>query len=330
MKNVKRSKTLTSRRFGFRAAYAIDAAMALFPVSYPQVLITGFWRSGTTWVQEMIAEALDAKTLFEPFSPKANPPFNRPVCDRSSDTPHREAFIPLDVTRFTEQDLKFLDAIFAGVCPARFAFLCRTSVSESFRRRAVIKMVRGQFVLPYLMARYPIRAVHVTRHPCAVVASLLNTDWDWSFGEVKFANLWPHSEALDASLKEDVAKLIGYDDRPAFERIAAYWAFTERQVARIQHERLLKVEYEPLVIGGRERFNTIINFLGGGSSDIDLDRNSVVTVSNRLNIPSSVRTDSWRKTLPLETQNRIEEVIADIWPEGAEHWFSPAYSLVQG
>jgi hypothetical protein len=304
--------------------------MALLPVSHPPVLITGFWRSGTTWVQEVIAEALGAKTLFEPFSPKANPPFHRPASGLQCDMPHREAFIPLDVASFNEQDLKFLDAIFAGVCPARFAFLCRTSVYESFRRRAVVKLVRGQFVLPYLLERYPIRAVHVTRHPCAVVASLLNTDWDWSFGEVRFANLWPHSETLGSPLKDEVAKLIGYDERPADERIAAYWAFTEKQVAKLQHERLLKVEYEPLVVGGRERFNAILDFLGGGSLDMDLDRNSVVTVSNRLNISTSARTDSWRNTLPLETQDRIEDIIAAIWPEGAEHWFSPACSLVQG
>ncbi len=36
----------------------------------PIVLVSGFWRSGTTWVQECLAESLGAKTIFEPLSPQ--------------------------------------------------------------------------------------------------------------------------------------------------------------------------------------------------------------------------------------------------------------------
>ena len=35
------------------------------------LLINGFWRSGTTWLQQTLVEALHAKSLFEPFSPAA-------------------------------------------------------------------------------------------------------------------------------------------------------------------------------------------------------------------------------------------------------------------
>ena len=36
------------------------------------LLINGFWRSGTTWLQQTFVDAMDAKSLFEPFSPSAD------------------------------------------------------------------------------------------------------------------------------------------------------------------------------------------------------------------------------------------------------------------
>jgi hypothetical protein len=42
------------------------------------LLINGFWRSGTTWLQQTLVQALNAKSLFEPFSPAAAARYRHP------------------------------------------------------------------------------------------------------------------------------------------------------------------------------------------------------------------------------------------------------------
>ena len=56
-------------RLAVDGARVVDWTLARLNVARPVVLVSGFWRSGTTWMQECLAEALAAKTVFEPLSP---------------------------------------------------------------------------------------------------------------------------------------------------------------------------------------------------------------------------------------------------------------------
>jgi hypothetical protein len=299
-----------------RLSYVIDRTLGLFPSRKPHVLVTGFWRSGTTWLQEALAEALHAKTIFEPCSPQAFPPFNCPARFPERDNASREAHIPLSFATFDRRDLKFLDGVFSGYCYPNFTFECRTSMSEAFRRRAVIKLVRAPFLITELLQRYDVRAVHITRHPCAAVESLLRVKWGWSFEQVKFRNILPSPEAAPSNLAPDLAILMRYDDRPAFERIAAYWAFTEMNVARTDHGRLARIAYEALVKRSTELFPRLIEFVGGSRNPQDFERASTQTAVDRREIARLERTDSWRRSLDSRTCKRIRDVVSDLWPEG--------------
>ena len=50
-------------------ALGIDRGLAALGIARPLLIVSGFWRSGTTWLQECLAESLGAKTVFEPLSP---------------------------------------------------------------------------------------------------------------------------------------------------------------------------------------------------------------------------------------------------------------------
>ena len=104
--------------------------------------------------------------------------------------------MPLDFASFDGSDLKFLDGVFSGYCYSNFTFECRRSVQEAFRRRVIIKLVRAPFLIGSLLQRYQVRGIHITRHPCAVVNSLLHAKWDWTFEQVKFRHVFPSTEEV--------------------------------------------------------------------------------------------------------------------------------------
>jgi hypothetical protein len=58
-----------SRVASMRAARAVDLITGRLGAARPVVFVSGFWRSGTTWMQELLAKSLHAKTVFEPLLP---------------------------------------------------------------------------------------------------------------------------------------------------------------------------------------------------------------------------------------------------------------------
>src|ERR1700744_1192686 len=50
-------------------ALSLDRATHSLGLSKPVLFVSGFWRSGTTWLQEYLASGFHAKTIFEPLSP---------------------------------------------------------------------------------------------------------------------------------------------------------------------------------------------------------------------------------------------------------------------
>jgi hypothetical protein len=312
-----RAPQLTGRWLEARISYAIDRGLGLLPPPQPHILVTGFWRSGTTWLQEALAEALHAKTIFEPCSVKALPPFNCLARFPGRDLATQEAYMPLSFSSFERSDLKFLDGVFSGYCYSNFTFECRRSVREAFRRRVIIKLVRAPFLLTSLLQRYQVKGIHITRHPCAVVDSLLHAKWDWTFEQVKFRHIFPRTKEVPANLRQDLEVLMRYDQRPDFERIAAYWAFTEKHVAKIRSERFTKVAYEALVRRGATLFPKLVKFAGGNPRvSLNLEKPSTQTAPERKCISVFERTDSWRRSLDPARRDRIEEVVNDLWPGG--------------
>ena len=117
-------------------------------------------------------------------------------------------------------------------------------------------------------------------------------------------------------------KLFLFDDSPTYDKIVAYWAFTEKYVASVSSPNLLKVEYEDLLMGAPESFGEVIGFLGGDKEClISTENNSVTTVASRWDVSKQERLYGWRERLSPEMQSRIQKIVADFWPEGEERWF---------
>lgn len=158
------------------------------------VIIAGSGRSGSTWVQDSLADANKMKTLFEPLHPigvKVAAPF-------------AYGYIKADAN---ESELSaFMDDVFSGdmrsiwanyrIRPDRFNIF-RHGLKDTFfyarkflkhyqryskknKKGMVTKFTRANLMLPWLVKQYQLPTILVVRHPCAVIVSRFNlpkADW---------------------------------------------------------------------------------------------------------------------------------------------------------
>jgi hypothetical protein len=128
------------------------------------VLIAGTGRSGTTWLGDIIASQLPARTMFEPFHPGLVPAYR-------SFHYHQYAR-PADA-----------NAALAGYCERVLSGRIRNrwidrQVERLLPRYRVIKEIRANLFLKWFSERFPATPIlFIMRHPCAVVHSYLQLGW---------------------------------------------------------------------------------------------------------------------------------------------------------
>lgn len=292
-------------------ALTIDHGFAVLGVSRPIVVVSGFWRSGTTWLQECLAEALGAKTVFEPLSPME--PRRRVTLGGVFATEDvSQAFVP-----GPDQSLAFWRSFEAAACGqtgSRFSLSCRRNIRESFRSRIVVKDVRLHRNLRKVHERFSLPVVHIRRHPCAVVASLRAANWHWSFERVSLFD-WPLPQ-VDVGLLREC-------DVDTSSRLAAFWALHEREAACALEDQPWgrEMTYEALVQAPREQIEIACLKLGlRAARDAPVDRPSASVDPDAFAYVSARRPDFWRTMLSEHDINRIEHVASAIYPRWRTHW----------
>ena len=293
-------------------ARAVDWSLARLGLAEPVALISGFWRSGTPWIQECLAESLGAKTVFEPLSPLV-PGRREQLAGRlSGGEDALQAFMPAECPD-DDPLWGFLERTFTGRRGSNFLLSCRRDVGEALRRRIVVKDVRLQFNLAAVHRRFAIPIIHVRRHPCAVVASLLAADWHWSFERVRL------SEILS-----DAARDMPRDfDGDALSRIAAYWALTERHVARTVRGQpwALLVTYEDVVLDPFAAFAKLCRWVDRRQvRTAAFDRPSASVHPDMFVSPSRTHHDRWRRSLDRARIARVEQIVDHIHPAWRDAW----------
>jgi hypothetical protein len=212
---------------------------------------------------------------------------------------------------------RYLDAAFPAAASSRMTVRCRASVWESFRRTIVVKDVRLQLNLETIHSRYGVSVVHLRRHPCAVISSLLSAKWPWNFDRLRLIELIaPFIHSLDTEMRATVAA--GRFDADAASRIAAYWAITERLTERTLRERpwAIIVAYEDAVRDPAATTNDIYKLIGRRPfRPANPNFDSVSTIASSRGVPSQQRSHTWRSRLASADIDRIHRVVEAIYPE---------------
>ena len=292
------SETSLARRISAKTAKTLDVCMSLGGICRPSIIVNGFWRSGTTWLQEVLAEATLAKTIFEPLSPqeRLRAEAMRQLYDVNTES--LQAIFP----RADEGPSlwPWLDDTFHGKVSTDWTISLRCSVKESLRRRAVVKLVRGHFLLLDIHKRYQLPVIHVRRNPLAVASSLLRANWDWSFSHISVAKIF------------DLPELERFDQE-ALTRIACCWAITERHVARQYAGApwLRLVRYEDLREHPQLEFSSILQSIGMRKrQQPDVARPSASSTG-----PNAANAKGEGNKLTPEQEQKAWHVIDSLFPE---------------
>ncbi len=298
-------------RLAVDGARAVDWTLARIRAARPTVLVSGFWRSGTTWVQECLAEATAAKTVFEPLSP-LDPRRRAMLASLRLPYDSLQAAMPGPLT---EDDplWRFLDHACTGRHSSNFTLNCRSTLLDSFATRIVVKDVRLPFNLDGFHRRFGVPVLHLRRHPCAVAASLLAADWDWSFSRVRLDDLLPPADDREAVLSGC--------DGDALSRIAAWWAVTERHAAASLGGRAWAhtVVYEDVLADPAPAFAALCARLG--LPQRRAPRFARVSAST---VGSTVPRDRWRSSLSRGEIARVEAIVTRIHPGCLDDWGGPS------
>lgn len=296
-------------RVSKNTTYLVDRIAAV--IRPPEaVVISGFWRSGTTWLQQLTAQAIQAKTIFEPLDQGSFIPYLR------GKSVQHCGYIPASAAEFSAADWHSLDLAFRGVSPHRsgFCYLCRNDVSDALLPRTVVKFVRAQMVLGDLISRYqPSATLHISRHPMPVVQSMLKAKWNWSFDDIDLTSWYGKGDP------GGLAQLAQAPLRQPHQKVAALWALTEQ--AALSAQSVTQCRYEDLVAAPESAFPQVLEVAGLAQIRAsDFSKDSPVTEEQRKGISTEKRLTSWRHAMPQEIQADIRAVLSDFWPNINETW----------
>jgi hypothetical protein len=300
-------------------AYWIDRALAFRFDPSETLLLSGFWRSGTTWLQEALREVLYAKTLFEPLCPLTREAqaihayhgvggrsfeFLRmymPYCSAEKvEGPLYEAF------------LRLLRSTSWGSWVRRF----RKGLSESFRPRLVVKVVTAQLCLRSAQDTFGMPVLHVYRDPRAVIASVKKTRWSWLFNHLSLREqLLDLPDGRGEYFGRWRDEILAYDRADPVTRIAAYWALTEKYLQESYagyRGRLVCASYEQLVQGRERIFREVLGKLElrPWQEDFVVPREDSTTTS-RAQRGASVneRVEGWKDYLSTSDIAAIDSIV---------------------
>jgi len=292
-------------------------------------LLAGSARSGTTWLQDTLAEANGLRTLFEPLHPQAVPEaslFAFHYVRPNTDWPALETFLgEVFAGRRTRMwtDLRVRpDRFFEAPSPALVPLLAAMRVHRLIQRRIQLgqlrdrpilcKLIRANLMLGWLARRFSARTLLLVRHPAGTVASQLRTD----------PRFWPRPEKqlrqylANAPLVEDhLAPLFDYLNEliDPIEIRTALWCI-ENTIPMGEAEDWGRgvVPHERLVQGDPEEWRRVTDVLGlSHLPDREaLERPSAVASSPfKEQVGQGPRVDRWSDELSATQKARIDDVL---------------------
>lgn len=247
------------------------------PIEKNTVVINGFWRSGTTWLQEIVTKMLEAKAIFEPFQARAGYLHQclPELGVKRKDYEYLAAFMPC-VTENINQNTKLyviIEQALKGQLTHPKVLLSkgnRQRLERCLSPRVVTKFTRAALLIKAMQNTFNVPVIHLIRDPRAVISSMIKLNPNW--GEKAFYNfsLYDHCLEVEDDRKQYFLDWKNYieeiEKTNDFGRLAGYFCLTERYLADslvIPSNRFTTVRYENLVtLGYKHLVETleVINF----------------------------------------------------------------------
>jgi len=286
------------------------------------LIITGFWRSGTTWLMTLVSQLLDTKTMFEPLHVKVFSSQNKhpyaPIIDPAF--PYGDDYLQYFMP-FAEEDFSayadlgdFLEKSLRAEISNRWAQVGRVRHSDAFRTRVTCKMVRGQLCILAMNRVFGAPILHVYRDPRAVIASIIRNDWGHWIYDISLRNVLLEIPDGRAEYFEQFTDIIdAYDHEDIVARLAVYWAVTEKYVAHLAQTTNVPtiLSYDTLMSGGHDRLKQTLRDLGVATEFNEQieDAPSEMTQHTRVGIAKKKVKSGWRSELEPDVIGKIETIV---------------------
>jgi hypothetical protein len=204
-------------------------------------VIAGSGRSGTTWVLDVLAESNGLRPVFEPLYPRVSsvayeyhsrylePSQNEPqlrdyltrVIERRETNSFSDYRILPTSLRLDRKKFENLSAFRKYVSTLRTLQRRRTQFGPALRRdKAIVKFIRANWLLPWILNQFEATAVLIVRHPAAVVDSQLRLIEHWE-PDARLARIL-ESEHIRESYRLQLDR-IGSESLSTFGRLVTVW-----------------------------------------------------------------------------------------------------------
>lgn len=227
-------------------------------------IISGSGRSGTTWVQDVLAQSNDLRTAFEPLHPAAVPGMQQYANSIiESDEVHLQLETYLSKNfkgdfrslwvdyRVRPDRLMPYPVNLAGIRKtheyfARWRKLFRQKAiyRHNIGKPVITKFIRANLMYSWILKHFEAKIVHIIRHPCAVIESKLRLggdDWDVDQELVRYLQQQPVYNWVSAYMSSgeiDSLTIVG--------RYALIWCIENTMPLLTSDSRILKVYFESL------------------------------------------------------------------------------------
>ena len=294
-------------------------------------IVAGFGRSGTTWVQDVIAESNRLRAVFEPLHPLLLRAADLgPVSYHETDD--IDAALQVYLERFLVGDFWSLWADFR-VVQRRLWLLDDEQLSLKSLRRITVhnrqaiknvirywrqrrfdsritKLVRANVMLSWLQKTFDARIVYVVRHPAAVVLSQMRAPRAW-YPRLAIERYRNDPRCLN-TLDDPTRKLV-FEELNDTEAHTLHWCLEVGTALRQAQERNIPIVfYEELVEHGRSEWERVLKALELDTMPDDalISRPSQQTWGDRATSAQIVRRyDRWMQQCDERTLATIQNVL---------------------
>ena len=310
-------RLVSSAVFGFT-----DRRLSRNQLPADAIVVSGFWRSGTTLLLETLANLTGARSFFEPLHfrvPRARP-FHGPHLFEARGRLQSETYPYLSPGQATSSMDEFLDAMLCGELSHPWTRKAR-GTRQLISRQIIVKLVRGNLLLAYLEARFRPTTFFIFRHPAAVVASLRRGAANLGiYSSPEFLNILLEQSALRADFlanREDHVRR--WSDSPLHRLTLVHAIANAVPLAQIDAGLChpCHLSFEELTLQPTATLDRIVAHLEAQDiksrafrPTVSLGVDSLTTKRERENVPAWERCFSWKNELTTQEIDSIQSICA--------------------
>ncbi len=260
------------------------------------IVLSSSGRSGSTWLAEIVETIPGYHIIYEPFHMGHNPKCkNVGLSWNNYITPNEEAIHKKNYIS------KILDGRELSTRTLRRHHLrpMRLLQLEGY----VVKSINANMMLTWMCDRFPVKAVLLLRHPCAVVSSQLNSGgWDWAANK--------DAITIPDRLFEDRPRLAELFGRLSSkeQNLAFIWGM-QNVVPLQQDGRWTLTTYERLVEDRERELRRIFSYLDRPMPDSAIEQSYRESSSGSSYSGKEDLLADWKRRLSSEQVSEILDIV---------------------